>query len=64
MSSRGKFSDRDADAYAIRKVREWRHDPRDAMQIGRLNWQLIANDSFTVASCIWEELNYDSESRK
>jgi hypothetical protein len=50
--SRGRFSERDADAYAIRKVREWRrsHNPKDMMQIGRLNWQLIEHDNFTGAT--------------
>ena len=40
--ARGKDSERDCDAYAIRKQRAWRkmHNPVDAMQIGRLNWQL------------------------
>jgi hypothetical protein len=48
--ARGKFSERDADAYAIRKVREWRrsHNPKDAMQIGRLNWQLLENQTFAA----------------
>jgi hypothetical protein len=50
--SKGRLSERDADAYAIKKTRAWRglHNPKDAMQIGRLNWQLIENDVFTAAT--------------
>ena len=41
--ARGKFSERDADAYAIRKQREWRaiYNPQDAMQIRKFHWDLI-----------------------
>ena len=52
--ARGVYSDRDADAYAIKKTRAWRviHSPNDAIQIGRVNLQLIENDSFTAATSL------------
>jgi hypothetical protein len=64
--SKGRFSERDADAYAIRKVREWRRsrNPKDAMQVCRLNWKLIENDSFTAATYSCEELDSGRESRR
>jgi hypothetical protein len=51
---KGASSERDADAYAIRKQRECRalHDPQDAMQIGILNWDLIEKDVMTVYNAV------------
>jgi hypothetical protein len=45
-NARGKFSERDADAYAIKKVRAWRalYSPQDALQIRKFNWDLIEKD--------------------
>jgi hypothetical protein len=44
--ARGVYSEKDADAYAIRKQRAWRaiHNPKDVIQIDKLNWQLIEDD--------------------
>jgi hypothetical protein len=52
--ARGVYSDRDADAYAIKKTRAWRtmRSPYDAIQIGKVDWQLIENDSFTAAKLL------------
>lgn len=41
--ARGKFSERDADAYAIRKTREWRRLHSQPLTI---NWKLIEGDCF------------------
>ena len=41
--ARGKFSERDADAYAIRKTREWR---RLHCQSQTINWNLIEGSRF------------------
>jgi hypothetical protein len=58
--ARGKSSEKDSDAYAIKKHRMWRkiHNPKDAMQIDTLNWQLIENDSFTAVTRPFEKLGY------
>lgn len=41
--ARGVYSDRDAGAYAIKKLRAWRavHNPKDVIQICKLNWRLL-----------------------
>lgn len=59
--ARGKSSEKDADAYAIKRTRAWRavHGPKDAMQIGRLNWQLIEYGRFIADTCPCKELDHD-----